>query len=312
MLKTQKIHDHLSKHLNNVIEIFDTETSEKLVSKINLSKIEESAENLDMYFKSLHADYSSVKTFGVQLFTSNGTTHKRTGYPISVAFNHTQQEMPKEVASAGISATTDKEVAPPVANSTPPATPSYQMPQPAYYPNPNPGLMGAMGLGMPEIIDLKTKAARFDETRELLRDIKDELREEKAKNNLLTIDLRNADSKIAVAEQVKILAVQAAEMSNKGLMDSSGFKELVTQLGKITPAILKNQQAGGGLAGSQFEQETYSDDKEGLIDLIKDEKFTDQIAIQLVYVAVGLQKLPKFGIELKELVEKHKIIETIN
>ena len=300
MLKTQKIHNHLSKHANNVIEIFDTDTEDKIVSKINLSQLESQAENLDAYFKNLHDKYDHVKTFGVQLFSSNGTTHKRTGYPISVAFNHTQKEMPKEVANPGSSATAQEVVARPVLQA-PQTNPMQQVPVPNFG-NTNNGLMGSMGLSMPQIISLHTKAERYSDVKEQLLDVKELLRKEREKNEVLTIDLRKSESIIAVAEQVKTLAVQAAEMKNKGLMESAGFKEIISQIGNIAPSLIQNQQPGGGLAGV-LPDETFSDDKMGLIELIKDHNFSDAIAIQLVYVAIGLQNMPKFGNELKTLVE---------
>ena len=52
--------------------------------------------------------------------------------------------------------------------------------------------------------------------------------------------------------------------------------------------------------------------KTGLMNLIKDDNFSDQIAIKLVYVAIGLQKMPKFDTDLGTLVDKYKIKESVN
>ncbi|MBL4669757.1 MAG: hypothetical protein JKY30_10910 [Flavobacteriales bacterium] len=314
MLKTQSIFNHLSKHVNNAIEIYDPETTDQIVPKITLSQIENQAENLDVYFKDLGDKFIGINEFGVQLFNSNGSTYTRIGYPITVAINHSKKDMPKEVASTGKSATTQPEVAPPatqVPNYLTP-DPAHQMQQQApYFGNPNMGLMGASGLSMPDLISLHTKAERYTDIKEQLFDVKDLLRKESEKNGLLTIDLREAQSKLAVSQQVKDLAVQAAEMNNKGLMESQGFKEIIAQIGKIAPSLIQNQQPGGGLAGAQ-QEENYSDDKTGLMNLIKDDNFSDQIAIKLVYVAIGLQKMPKFDTDLGTLVDKYKIKESVN
>lgn len=304
MLKSIKIYDHLSQHDNNVIEVYDSETQKVIIPKINLKGIKQKAEDLDTYFKLLDQQYTEVKSFLVQLYTSNGSSYKRKGIPFSVSFEEPKKELPKEVASTGNNAAAKSVAAPPVNQHHTP----IQTPQNFY---PNNGLMGTMGLSMPEVISLKTKAERYDEVKDQLQTKKDELREEKSKNELLVIDLRKAQTDLAIAEQVKNLAVQTAELNSKGFMDSPGVKELISQLGKITPAIIQNQanNVGAGLSG--VETTNLSEEKEGLIDLIKSKQFTDQIAIELVYVAVGIQQNQKFSKELEDLIKKHKIKETI-
>lgn len=297
MLKTKTIFDHLSKHVNNVIEIFDSDTGKKIVSKINLEQITAINHDLDGYFEKLKVENNSVNTFGVQMYTANGSTHKRKGFPVMVIVNFAKKEMPKEEAEPGVSVATQTVVAPPVSHQ-------YTNPFPA-----NQGLMGSYGLSMPQVISLHTKAERYDDVKEQLFDTKDLLRKEREKNGLLTIDLRDAQSKLAVADQVKILAVQAQELNQKGLLDSPAVKELITQVGKLAPAIL---QAKGNIGLTGVSDEALSEEKIGLIDLIKDENFTDNVAMKLVYVAVGIQKVSLFEKELKILVEKHHIKNLIN
>ncbi len=297
MQKTKTINEHLLKHQNNVIEIFDVETSSKIESKTNLEEILSASVDLDTYFQNLRSQYPSVKTFGVQLYNSNGSTHKRKGFPVTVTFSDKKQ-MPKEVASVGEITAAQSVAVAPIAQTIP----TQQVHQFQQQPQQNQGM--GFGMSMPQMIDLHTKAARYEDVLKQLYEARESLAEEKKSNSVLTIDLRKANADLAVADQVKTLAVQAQEMSQKGAMDNPAVLELISQIGKIAPSLI--QAKTGGMAGVVHE-EIYSDEKAGLIDLIKEEKFTDSMSMKLVYVAVGLQNIKEFDKELKELVEKHNI-----
>lgn len=120
MIKSIKIQQWLESNNGYTIDIFNMDTQQVYVRKLNYTQLMQEAENLDVLIQSVFLNHN-VEKLGIQKYKPNGTSNKRYMYPITVLQDSSKQEnLPKEVVNETVqpSATVSQPtVAPPVSTT---------------------------------------------------------------------------------------------------------------------------------------------------------------------------------------------------
>lgn len=155
----------------------------------------------------------------------------------------------------------------------------------------------AAGLGLGDFIDLKKDAERGKEYKEQL----DKL---KVENESLVIKTRDLESQVAHAQRDKDLALQLERLDKRGFLDTEAGQTLLASLPQMVSAIASartgQQPAQLGAPGQNL-----SEAKRKLIAYLSDQNVSDQTTTILEHVLALTEMQPQFGMELKQLIEKH-------
>lgn len=169
------------------------------------------------------------------------------------------------------------------------------------------GLNGPSGLSLPQIIDMNTKVARYDE---LLADhykLKNEFDTVRKENETLTREIGKKDAIIHTSELKHSLEIEREKSNNSPVISPTVVNTFLEKGMPVLEAILASKaNAPTGLTGQQIKTDL-SPNKEGLISLITYEKFTEEDAIFLGTIAAGCQNNPDFKKQLEQLIIQFNI-----
>lgn len=168
---------------------------------------------------------------------------------------------------------------------------------------------GQVGLGMAEFMDYRdSKTKLFYET-ELRKKLERELEKERARNEKLTIDLRDADSKCKLADDKLAFEIQKATESKKSFFDTPAFQEILKNTPTLVNAFIGNgnQQAAQPLAGAQ-QQETLelTPQQEALINAIIEKNVTNDKANFYYELINNIEAKEDFYNQIKLQLEQQK------
>lgn len=254
-------------------------------------------------------------------------------------FKDTQYNVSKRLATlksnnhTPMNTTTPAPVKDMIDSSTPPVTQHGIPPNPApspfaptqptqnsYYP-PSPSGLGAAamhgmgnlgaaamasGLGFPELLELKKKADKVDELKDLLAETKEDLKSQISKlrveNETLVIKNRDLDSKVTSAEKEKDIAVKMAQLEKKGFMDGEGVQKML----EMAPALLQAMSQKGGQAQpvGLAAPSNMSPSKKQFIEYLGDTGVTEEMMPILEHTLVKLVTVPAFVNDLIMLNNK--------
>lgn len=196
---------------------------------------------------------------------------------------------------------------------TPPQQPIQQPPQPyAMPPTPANGAQGlgasvmygmggpaaaahAAGMGLSDFVDLKKKAERYEELKEVVDKLKDD-------NHSLTLRNRELESDKKTAEKEKELALMLERSNKQSFLNSEAGQEILKILPQIAASMASGtngqqpQASGMGIPG-------LSEIKERVVKYMCGESVTDQTVHVLEKLLVIQMSSPEKFNEIKQQIE---------
>ncbi len=289
-----EIEDYLRINPSYSIDIRDRETNDLLYRKLTLAKLKEKAESL---YVLLVASYQKgVSSFMIQKFKPNGTSNTKFELPYIIRTEN--KDSRSSVTETVQSATAIQPAVAPAVSHT--AT---------MYPQQNGfGLNGVLGMNAVETVNLFAKSQRFEEIKTQNDELKEENRLLKREIEKLVNEKRELETDLKFAERDKSL-----ELKQRDLAEKPAFSpEMLSLLKEIAPVFL-SKVSGANATGMNAAQPTQqlSESKEGLISIVKAKEFTDAMAMNLIYIAIGMQNLKEFSEDLKEIIDKHNVKEFV-
>ena len=277
------------------IQIYDTSTGENIQTKLNQEDLVKKNTDLISYIYGLGDVYPNLDTIGIQKFRPNGNnSDMRYQFPLIVKMPI--KEMENQIANTNQSTMrhANQQITPVVSEAP-------------HYPSQNgftspAGLMGAMGMSIPELVSLHTKAERYLDMKELNQELKGKNQKLEHRIEQLTIENGKQAASIELAGQKLDLELSKKEYEKRPAIDPKTMDKGMDMLTQILPSILagKNPETPG-LAGSENGQTALSEDKQGLISLVNSENFTDELALNLGLVAEGFMQDKEFSDSLHAL-----------
>ncbi len=291
----KEIQDFLEQDPRRTITIYNNETEEKIVRKICLPQILESAENLEEYIKNLKHSNVNLEEIAIDKYTSNGTSDRKRGLTVRLTTT-SNNDLPMGGKEMGALATMPGIVALPVSNH------GHQVHTPQIHSNPTMsfGLNG--GLSIPQQISLFTKAERYDELKEQITDLKGEYRELKTENASLVLELRQKDALLATSDKKLEYEMLKKDLEKKPMIDSKILEKGLDTITAIVPSMVQSKVETGGLTGAE---DHFSEEKTRLLNAIRKPNCDDAICNNLALIYSKLRTNPKFVEELKILIEKY-------
>lgn len=287
--KILEIEEYLKAHTKRSIDIIDKLSNTVIERKLTYSQIH-SKGGLEKIIESLKD--KGYSTFRIQKFTPNGTSNLRNG------------------ASEEIKVTKENLVAQGVDQGAQAPTTSYNQQQPMFNQQ-TPFGMGAAAFGMnaAQVIDMNIKAQRYDEIKDRNRELEDEVRALKQKNNVLEDEKRTIQTDLKFAQREKELDIKSLELKDKPPIDPQTAKELIS----LATVYMQNR---GSMAqptppGMNASLNNLSEDKRGLINIIKSNKLTEEKAKELIYISIGVLNNAEFNQEVNSLITKYNLNDAV-
>ncbi|WP_338731764.1 hypothetical protein [Mangrovimonas cancribranchiae] len=244
--------------------------------------------NIYEFFINLYE--KDIQAFIVKLKKPNGTSYKvQDTFKIELVENSMLRNGEDKGAT---------QVAP---VQTTPTEPNYQNHSPMQHLGGLGAAAQAAGLGFNDLVNLKAKAEKYDELKEQF----DELKADKRK---LDLDNKELQSKVNTAAKELDLAIKEAKLDQKGIMDSPAVTKLAESLPTFIPLLLEQKHAHSGnhSSNAKLEQPELSESKQGLIDWIKSDDITDEVAENFYSVVLHhANSSDEFRAELQQLLNKH-------
>ena len=286
--------NYLKSNSKYSIDVRNHDDNTLLHRKLTFAKIKETGA-VSLY-ELLTRDYNrGVKNFFIQKFKPNGTSHAKYEEPLVI--KSVDKKSSSVVNETGAN-TIDNQpaISPPVSFS-----PSTVTNHPA-----TSNMFGmnatAFGLNGMHLTNLMSKADRFDEKIELIGDQKEEIRRLRVKNDELEAENRKLQTEVQFAQKEKELELKQLELKDKPILPPETVSSLMGVIGKL---VANKSNPVSGMAAPV--QEKLSENKEALISLMKDDKFSDQLTQDLINVAIGKMNNQEFSIGLNTLLEKYNL-----
>jgi hypothetical protein len=165
----------------------------------------------------------------------------------------------------------------------------------------------AAGLSLPDIINMNTKVARYDELKDNHFNLKNEFAALKKENDSLVRELGKKEAIIHTSELKHSLEIEREKSNNTPVISPTVVNTFLEKGMPVLEAILASKAtAPSGLTGQEIKTDL-SPNKEGLISLITYEKFTEDDAVFLGTIAAGCQKNPEFKKHIEQLIIQFNI-----
>ena len=165
----------------------------------------------------------------------------------------------------------------------------------------------AAGLSLPDLINMNTKVARYDELKDNHFNLKNEFDALKKENDSLVRELGKKEAIIHTSELKHSLEIEREKSNNTPVISPTVVNTFLEKGMPVLEAILASKaSAPSGLTGQQIKTDL-SPNKEGLISLITYEKFTEDDAVFLGTIAAGCQKNPEFKKHIEQLIIEFNI-----
>ncbi|PKH51421.1 hypothetical protein CXF68_12340 [Tenacibaculum sp. Bg11-29] len=288
----EEIVDFLKADPRNSIDIFNYENQdEKYYKKLSYADLTGKASSLKDLLSQLHYTHN-LAALGIQKFKPNGSSKRKVD--LCIRINSTENKMPEKVVHETVRAIENQPpIAPPVSNLT-------------YYQQ-NQGMNAAMGMSMPEVIQLHTTAAAHETLKERFSDLKAKHNRQELKFDELSSENRKLKAAIEIADQVKELALKEERLNKKPLLDPAIINKALEMAGNFLPGP---EGASVGMAAPDL-TEGLSEDKKAFVHLIKSNNINDAFAKQLSFLTVAMLRVAPFKTELEALIKKHNIQELV-
>lgn len=165
------------------------------------------------------------------------------------------------------------------------------------------------GLGIVELIDLRTNNTLYQKLKEEHSELKTDSKETKLKLEgqieALVIDKRRLESEISTKDKENELALKILAADQKGFGDSEMAKTITSGVSDLAKMMVSNKvgapvDAGLGAA-------VLSDAKRELVDYVSSDEVTDEVAQKFMsFVVYHMANTPAFNDELQVLINKHQ------
>jgi len=263
--------DWLASNPIHRFEIYDVDKEKTIQKCVSYEDLKKDFQTAIQYFEQL-AD-NGIKTVQIVKKRKNGSSFVREGCGLNFALSTNDN-----VAASG-------------SQAQPVATPQRSQN--------NIGLMGAanpFGLGLPEIMDMRSNADRYKETKQALDELKKEFKE---------------------------LQLENKKLENENLEHQLGIKNKPSAVDKLVEGIANNPSAlpqiiasfkGGGstpgLNAPEPQKPSLSDTKCMVVDMVSNPQIQDEHVAASYYVLIEAAKgNKKFMEEYSNLLTKYKLLE---
>ncbi|MFL0136439.1 hypothetical protein V2647_07780 [Tenacibaculum maritimum] len=298
MEELSKIQDFLQENSDHRIDIFDYKTKQKFHRKLSYNNLLESNNTIQSLITNIHQTYN-LSEIGIQKFKPNGSSKRKVGEPIVIDSTikvtiNTQEKniLPKEMFQKTEARAIESQpaIARPVSD----------------FQSFNYGMNSPMGMGMPEVISLHTKAERYEELKEKNNDLRSDKRKLEREIDALTIENRELKTDLALADKKLDLEIKNIKSERKPILDPTITNGLLGVLKEVAPAMMASKIGATGMQGTETPKEELSDVKTVFFDFLKSE-MSDAMAEELLMVGVGLIKSKNFTEELRASIKKHNL-----
>ncbi|WP_299681114.1 bZIP transcription factor [uncultured Tenacibaculum sp.] len=286
--------NYLKSNSKYSIDVRNHDDNTLLHRKLTFAKIKETG--AVSLFELLTRYYNrGIKNFFIQKFKPNGTSHSKFEDPLII--KSVDKKSSSVVNETGVNIVHQPAVATPVSSQSTNVANNYPPTQNMFGMN-----AAAFGMNGMHLTNLMSKADRFDEKVELIGDQKEEIRRLRVKNDELESENRRLKTEVQFAQKEKELELKQLELKDKPILPPDTVTALMGVVGKL---IANKSAPVPGMAAPI--QEKLSENKEALISLMKDVKFTDQLTQDLINVAIGKMNNQEFSIGLNNLLEKYNL-----
>ncbi|CAL2104476.1 conserved protein of unknown function [Tenacibaculum sp. 190130A14a] len=302
------IQEYLSSKKGASIDVFDFKTNESFYKKLTIEGLKKSDfESFADLIDYLNRTFDT-SVFGIQRYKSNGSSNKRFGTTTQLNITRgNQQHKPEEkvVSEAAKGAINNQHISAPSVSTVQPSVIQTQQPSPI-------GMASAFGMSMPDVMNLNTKASKYDDLIKEHNELKERNKKLEQKNDAQALEIRELKMDLKLAERLKEIDIKERDLKDKPAIDPEIFSRLLDVAENVGATVMANKTgatAAGMAAAETFEE--LSQNKQDLIYVIKSESVTDEMAKELALVAVGFSRNAEFTTAIRKSIQEFKINELV-